>query len=104
MNCASPGAAVKAVASDARTSRRLFMGGCLPQQDAGTPDLLRRDHAEEVRQDAIHQLEVRGQGRDLLVLAVDAFFRELFLVQVRRPLRRGPEGLTPRADEHTTAL
>src|SRR5688500_11814548 len=66
----------------ARPSARWRMGVFfLAEEDAGAADLLGRDHAQEVRQQPVHELEVGRQGRDLLLLAVEDFFRELLLVQ-----------------------
>src|SRR5262249_34000121 len=53
----------------------------LSQQDTRAADPLRRDHPEEVRQQPVHQLEIRRERRDLLLLAVQHFFGELLLVQ-----------------------
>src|SRR5207244_3856164 len=48
---------------------------------AGAPDLLGRDHPQEIREEPVHELEIRRERRHLLILAVEDLFRELLLVQ-----------------------
>src|SRR5512140_1636641 len=61
-------------------TRRGFISFLL-EEDPRPPHLLRRDHPEEVRQQPIHELEIGGEGRGLLLLAVEDLLRELLLVQ-----------------------
>src|SRR5438067_1456547 len=65
----------------ARRSVIGFSSG-LPEKDARAPHLLGRDHAQEVRDEPVHELEIGGERGDLLLLAVEDLFRELLLVQV----------------------
>src|SRR5262245_43543036 len=53
----------------------------LAEQDTRAADLLWRDDAQEVGQHAVHQLEVGGERRGLLLLAVQHLFGESLLVQ-----------------------
>src|SRR6266704_4083307 len=88
MNWASAGGAAgkarkKERASTLHVRRRVLVIGrtFLLEENAGPADLLGRDDPEEVGQEAVHELEVRGEGRDLLLLSVEDFLGELLLVQ-----------------------
>src|SRR5215468_6776387 len=93
MNCAPAGGAKekadsterrRATARNRRAARgraQSYMKGSLSQEDPRPPDLLGRDHAQEVRQEPVHELEKRGERRDLLLLSVEDLFRELLLVE-----------------------
>ena len=50
-------------------------------KDALAANPLRRDDAQEVRQQAVHQLEIGGKRRDLLILAVDDLFRKFLTME-----------------------
>src|SRR5574340_1560587 len=53
----------------------------LAQEDARAADLLGRDHAQEIGQEPVHQLEVRRQREDALLLRVQDLLGEALLVQ-----------------------
>src|SRR5688572_33043675 len=53
----------------------------LSEEDPRAADLLGRDDAQEVRDEPVHELEIRRERRDLLFLAVEDLFRELLLVE-----------------------
>src|SRR5215475_2822282 len=87
MNCAPAGGALE---KDTRTERRRAtarnrqaargrarscMKGSLSQEDPRPADLLGRDHAQEVRQEPVHELEKRRERRDLLLLSVQDLLR-----------------------------
>src|SRR5258706_15561820 len=90
MNCASAGGtagrarsreSVRRRPRRRRGRRRVFILDSLFEKDPGPADLLGRDHPEEVRQKAVHELEVGGERRYLLFLSVEDFLGELLLVQ-----------------------
>src|SRR6266705_5667227 len=89
MNWASAGGAAGKARRRERAStlvhvrRRVFIIDPSPllEEDAGPADLLGRDDPQEVGQEAVHELEVRGERRDLLLLSVEDFLGELLLVQ-----------------------
>jgi hypothetical protein len=58
----------------------------LLQQNSRAADLLCAEDVEELWHDGVHQLEVRGQRRGVLVLIVQALLAEL----LRRDRRAGP--------------
>src|SRR5437868_2030051 len=55
----------------------------LLQQHPGAADLLAAQRAEEVWHQAIHQLEIRGQRRRVLLSVVENFFPVAFRVHRR---------------------
>src|SRR6266496_6748631 len=85
MNWASAGGAPGNARRKERASRlprvRRMVKDFLFEEDAGPTDLLGRDDPQEVGQEAVHELEVRGEGRDLLLLSVEDLLGELLLVQ-----------------------
>src|SRR5215470_15723419 len=80
---AGPAASARRSASTATPAvrKRVGIGSTLLEQDAGAPDLLGRDDPQEIGEEPVHQLEIRGEGGDLLVLAVEDLLRELLLVE-----------------------
>src|SRR5579884_1893188 len=55
----------------------------LLQKDAGSLDLLAAERAQEARDQAVHQLEIRGERRRALVRVVEHLFAEVLRVHDR---------------------